>query len=806
MKLTLSWLKDHLDTTAGLDEIVETLTRIGLEVEGVEDQGKNLAPFIVAKVVSAVPHPNADKLRVCMVDIGKDDLVQVVCGAPNARGGMKSVFSPPGTYIPSKKITISVGEIRGVESHGMLCSAAELELSEDHDGIIDLPTDAPIGTSYADYARIGDPVIDINLTPNRPDATSVHGIARDLAAAGLGTLKSQAIQPVKGQMPCPVNVHLDFSPDNRKLCPVFSMRLVAGVNNGPSPDWMQKRLRAVGLRPISALVDITNYITYDRGRPLHVFDADKVKGTLEVRRSKLGESLLALDGKTYHFDDSVVVIADENGVESIAGIMGGEHSGCTAETRNVLIESALWDPPNIAQSGRKLGINTDARYRFERGVDPAFNNPGIELATRLVMEFCGGTPSDVRTEGILPGVTKCVIFPPAEVKRLTGLDMAEADMVEILNKLGFSVSGSGEAVTVSVPSWRPDIEGKADIVEEIIRIVGLDHVPHVPLKRLVSITEPTLTLLQRRTRMAKRALASRSLIEVITYSFVSKKEATLFGGGAPELVLANPIAADMSDMRPSLLPGLLAAAQRNVDRALDDLGMFEVGQVFRGDRPQDQKIAASGLRLGLSSAAGQGRHWSMTAKAAGVFEAKADAMAMLGSLGIATEQLQVVSGGPDWFHPGRSGTLQFGPKGVIGYFGELHPRVLDALGFEGRIAAFEIILDALPQPKVKSSRIKPKYRTSDLQPVRRDFAFIVDRAVRADDIVKSARSVEKGLISGVNVFDVYEGQGIDPAKKSIGIEVTLSPREQTMTEAEIDAVSERIVGSVLQKTGGVLRG
>ena len=806
MKLTLSWLKDHLDTTAGLDEIVATLTRIGLEVESVEDQGKNLAPFIVVKVVSAVPHPNADKLRVCMVDVGEDDLVQVVCGAPNARGGMKSVFSPPGTYIPSKKITIAVGDIRGVESRGMLCSAAELELSEDHDGIIDLPTDAPVGTSYADYARIGDPVIDINLTPNRPDATSIHGIARDLAAAGLGTLKTPAIQPVKGQMPCPVSVHLDFSPDNRKLCPVFALRLVRDVSNGASPEWMQKRLRAIGLRPISALVDITNYITYDRGRPLHIFDADKVKGGLEVRRSKAGESLLALDGKTYEFDDAVVVIADENGVESIAGIMGGEHSGCTAETRNVLIESALWDPLNVAQTGRKLGINSDARYRFERGVDPAFNNTGIELATRMVMELCGGTPSDVRVEGILPGVTKCVIFPPAEVKRLTGLDMAEADMVEILEKLGFNVSGSGEAATVSVPSWRPDIEGKADIVEEIIRMVGLDHVPNIPLKRLVSITEPTLTPLQRRTRLAKRALAARGLVEVISYSFVSKQEAAFFGGGAPELSLANPIATNMSDMRPSLLPGLLAAAQRNVDRALDDLGMFEVGQIFKGDRPQDQKIAAAGLRLGLSSLAGQGRHWAVAAKPAGIFEAKADAMALLGSIGIASEQMQVVAGGPDWFHPGRSGTLQFGPKGVVGYFGELHPRTLDALGLEGRIAAFEIVLDALPQPKVRTSRVKPKYRTSDLQPVRRDFAFVVDRAVRADEIVKSARSVEKGLIGAVTVFDVYEGQGIDPSKKSIAIEVTLNPREKTMTDAEIDAASERIVGAVTQKTGGVLRG
>ncbi len=806
MKFTLSWLKDHLETNANLAEICETLTKIGLEVEAVEDQGKNLSAFIVAKVVSAVQHPNADKLRVCTVDIGADSFIQVVCGAPNARGGMKSVFSPPGTYIPSKKITISVGEIRGVESQGMLCSAAELELSEDHDGIIDLPTEAPVGMSYSEYAKIGDPVIEINLTPNRPDAASVYGIARDLAAAGLGSLKTPPIQAIQGKMPCPVAITLDFHHEQRRLCPVFALRLVKGVKNGASPEWMQKRLKAIGLRPISALVDITNYMTFDRGRPLHVFDADKVSGNLLVRRAKMEDRLLALDGREYQFDESMVVIADDRGVESIAGIMGGEASGCTPDTTNVLIESALWDPANIAQTGRKLAIHSDARYRFERGVDPAFNAPGIELATRMVLDICGGTPSQVHIEGDIPGVTKCVIFPWSEVKRLTGLEMPIEDMRDILERLGFIVSGSGDAPTISVPSWRPDIEGKADLVEEIIRIVGLEHVQNVPLKRKTTIAEPVLTPIQRRTRLAKRLLAGRGFVEAVTYSFISRREAETFGGGQASLTLANPIAANMSDMRPSLLPGLLAASQRNADHALQDMALFEVGQVFKGDTPQDQKMAAAGLRRGLNAVSAQGRHWVSPVKVADVFDAKADVIALLSALGILTESMQVLAGAPAWYHPGRSGTLQFGPKGIIGHFGELHPRALEAIGVEGPIAAFEIFLDALPQPRQKSTRVKPKFESVDLQPVRRDFAFLVDRAVKAEDIVKSAKAVDRALIGNVAVFDVYEGQGVPQGKKSIGIEITLKPKEKTLTDLEIEAFSTRLVEEVGKKTGAILRG
>ncbi|MET0744680.1 MAG: phenylalanine--tRNA ligase subunit beta, partial [Microvirga sp.] len=504
MKFSLSWLKDHLDTTASLDTIVETLTRIGLEVEGVEDKARLLAPYTIASVISAEQHPNADRLRVCIVDTGEGAPVQVVCGAPNARAGMKSVFSPPGTYIPGKNITLGIGTIRGVESRGMLCSAAELGLSNDHEGIIDLPADAPVGQPYAAYAGLDDPVIEINLTPNRPDCTSIHGIARDLSAAGLGTLKHDAVPVLPGVGPCPVPVRLDLAPGDERLCPAFGLRLVRGVRNGPSPEWLQRRLTAIGLRPINALVDITNFITFDRGRPLHVFDAGKVKGGLTVRRAKEDEEILALDGRTYRLDPATLVIADEDGVESIAGIMGGEHSGCDEGTTDVLVESALWDPLNVAQSGRRLGIITDARYRFERGVDPAFTRPGLDLAARMILDLCGGEASEVTVAGHVPDTTRSIDFPFSEVERLSGLTVAAPESRAILEHLGFGLSGSGDRASVTPPSWRPDIEGKADLVEEVIRIAGLDRVRAQPLPRLdTGVVKPVLTVLQRRTSAAK---------------------------------------------------------------------------------------------------------------------------------------------------------------------------------------------------------------------------------------------------------------------------------------------------------------
>jgi phenylalanyl-tRNA synthetase beta chain len=804
MKFTLSWLREHLDTDHSLAELADKLTMIGLEVEHLDDKATALAPYVIARVVEAKPHPNADRLRVCMVDTGTGAPVQVVCGAPNARTGMTGVFVPPGAFIPGKNMTLAVGTIRGVESRGMLVSEFELQISDDHDGIIDLPPEAPIGKSYAAWAGLDDPVIEINLTPNRPDCTGVHGIARDLAAADMGTFKENTVKPVKGEFPCPVTVRLDFGA-TPSLCPAFGLRLVRGVKNGPSPEWLQRRLTAIGLRPINALVDITNYITFDRGRPLHVFDAAKVKGDLVVRRARAGETVTALDGKTYTLDETMCVIADDAGVESLAGIMGGAASGCSETTTDVLIESALWDETNIAHTGRRLGINSDARYRFERGVDPAFMVPGLALATRMVLDFCGGTPSEITVAGEVPIPDRVIDFPLGEPKRLAGIDLGLVEIRRVLGHLGFFVAGSGPKLKVAVPSWRPDVHGEADLVEELVRIIGVDRVPPTPFGRGDRARKPVLTTIQNRTRRAKRALAVRGLVEAVTWSFVSKPRAELFGGGDAALALANPIAADLSDMRPSLLPGLISAAQKNADRGYPNVALFEVGQIFKGDQPQDQLTAASGVRRALAKASGIGRHWSDGARAVDAFDAKADALAVLAAAGAPVQALQVVPGGPSWFHPGRSGTLQIGPQNVLGHFGELHPTALEALDAAGPLVAFEVILDRIPEPRAKPTRAKPALELSPFQPVERDFAFVVDRAVKAADLVRAAQGADRKLITQVTVFDVYEGDGIAAGKKSIAIAVTMQPRDKTMTDQEIDAVAAKIVAEVGKRTGGTLR-
>ena len=578
-----------------------------------------------------------------------------------------------------------------------------------------------------------------------------------------------------------------------------------GVKNGPSPAWLQRRLTAIGLRPINALVDITNFITYDRGRPLHVFDAAKVHGNLTVRRARFGESLLALDGKIYTLDETICVIADEKGVESLSGIMGGEATGCSETTTDVLIESALWEPLNIAQTGRKLGINSDARYRFERGVDPNFMVPGLELATRMVLDLCGGEPSAITVAGKAEAPERIIDFPLEELRRLAGVEVGLPEIKRVLGHLGFFVAGQGQTVKIAVPSWRPDVDGKADIVEEVVRIIGVDRVPSTPFDRGEAPRKPVLTPIQVRTRKAKRALAARGLVEAVTWSFISKPQAELFGGGKPELALANPIASDLSDMRPSLIPGLVRAAQSNADRGFADVALFEVGQVFKGDQPQDQITAASGVRRALAKASGIGRHWSAPAAEVDAFDVKGDALAVLAAAGAPAAALQVVPGGPAWFHPGRSGTIQIGPQNVLGHFGELHPRALEALDAEGPLVAFEVILEKIPEPKPKATRAKPVLELSPFQPVERDFAFVVDRAVKAADIVRAAQSVDRKLIAGVTVFDVYEGKGIDPGKKSIAIAVTLQPRDKTLTDQEIDAVAAKIVAEVGKRTGGVLR-
>ncbi len=805
MKFTLRWLKEYLDTDRSLAEIADKLTMIGLEVERVEDSAKLFAPFTIARVVEAKPHPNADRLRVCMVDTGDGKPIQVVCGAPNARAGMKGVFAPPGAYIPGKNTTLAVGTIRGVESRGMLVSDFELQISEDHEGIIELPDDAPVGANFALWAGLDDPIIEINLTPNRADCTGVHGIARDLAAADMGIFKDPRIKPIRGELPCPAKVTLDFG-ETPSLCPAFALRLVRGVKNGPSPEWLQKRLMAIGLRPINALVDITNFVTYDRGRPLHVFDAAKVRGDLVVRRARLGETLLALDGKTYALDATMCVIADDDGVQSLSGIMGGEQTGCSEATTDVLIESALWDPKNIARTGRTLGINSDARYRFERGVDPAFLLPGLDLATHMVCELCDGAPSEIALAGDPQAPERVIDFPLSELKRLAGLAVSLPEVRRLLGHLGFFVAGSGERVKIAVPSWRQDIENKADVVEEVVRILGVERVPATPFERGEAQRQPVLTPIQLRVRKAKRALAARNLAEAVTWSFVAKSQAELFGGGKAELALANPIATELSDMRPSLIPGLVAAAQRNADRGFGDVGLFEVGQIFRGDAPADQLTAAAGVRRALAKPSGVGRHWTKRDGEVDAYDVKADAFAVLAGAGATASALQVLSGGPSWFHPGRCGTIQIGPQNVLGHFGELHPGILAALDAAGPLVAFEVIIERIPALKAKATRAKSSLELSPFQPVERDFAFVVARTVKAADIVRAALAADRRLVAAVNVFDVYEGAGIEADKKSIAIAVTLQPRDKTMTDAEIEALAAKIVVEVSKRTGAVLRG
>ena len=810
MKFTLSWLKDHLETDATLEQVCEQLTAIGLEVEDVDDKAA-YEPFVIAKILSAEKHPQADRLKVLMVDAGPGvnggKPVQVVCGAPNARAGMVGALASPGTYVPGIDVTLTVGNIRGVESHGMMCSEKELDMSDNHDGIIDLPEDAPVGTPFATYAGLDDPVIDINLTPNRPDCTSIYGIARDLAAAGLGTLKPQPKSELALQGETTVGLTIDL--DDEKLCPGFALRLVRGVKNGPSPAWMQARLKAIGLRPINALVDITNYMTFDQGRPMHVFDAAKVKGDLTVRRANEGEEILALDTRTYKLTQSNVVIADGNGVESIGGIMGGEHSGCDENTTDVLIESALWDPINIAKSGRALGIITDARYRFERGVDPEYMIPGLDRTTQLVLELCGGTPTEAKVVGYKAHQPKVVEFPFAEVKRLTGLEVSTEESRQILTRLGFGVEGKGEHVSVTVPSWRPDVDGKADLVEEVMRIHGVDQIKPEPIEKLSSVNAKILTTLQIRTRTAKRALAARGMLEAVTWSFIAEDHAKLFGGGSTALKLANPIASDMSDMRPSLLPGLLTAAQRNADKGLGDVAIFEVSGTYENDRPEGQRRVAGGIRRGTASINGTGRLWSNATKGGGkpvdVFDAKADALAVLEACGLPMANVQVEKGAPGWYHPGRSGTIKMGPKVVLGYFGEFHPKTLGSLDVSGALAGFEVYLDAMPEPKRKATRTKPPLDLSPFQAVKRDFAFVVGSDVEAGAIVKAATSADRKLISGVNVFDVFEGPSLGEGRKSIAIEVLIQPVDKTLTDEDFDALTGKIVANVEKSTGGTLR-
>lgn len=804
MKFTLSWLKTHLDTEATLDEITYALTDLGLEVEGVENPADTLGVFRLCRVIEAVQHPNADRLRLCRVETypdgpdGKTVEVQVVCGAPNARTGLVGVFAPVGSYVPGIDMTLKPGVIRDVESHGMLCSERELMVSDEHDGIIDLPEDAPLGARFIDYTDRNDPVIDIAITPNRPDALGIRGIARDLAARGLGTLKPAPVAVVEGSFDSPVGVSIDADVQ-AKGCPVFYGRTIKGVKNGPSPQWLQDQLRAIGLRPISALVDITNFMTYDRNRPLHVFDVAKVKGDLRVHFADGGESLTALDDKDYTLDAGMMAISDDNGVESIAGIMGGVASGCTEETVDVFLESAYWDPITIAMSGRKLKINSDARYRFERGVDPAFTGEGLEMATQMILDLCGGEASNVVVAGETPDTSRAYQLDPARVVSLVGMEISRDEQVRILADLGFEARDKDYTLEASVPSWRPDVHGEADLIEEIARVASLTKLVGVPMPRpSTGVMKAVLTPMQKRQGMARRTIATLGYNECVTYSFIDQASAELFGGGSDGVKLGNPISSEMSHMRPTLLPSLLQAAAKNQARGFADVSLFEVGQGFEGGEPEDQKVLACGVRIGSTAP----RNAYGTARSVDLYDAKADAEAALAAIGAPVDRLMVMRNAPDWFHPGRSAVLSLGPKNPLAVFGELHPKVLAEMDVKGPAVAFTLFLENAPFPKAKT-KTRPALVNSDFQAVERDFAFVVDGDVEVEALLKAANGAHKKLIDAVNLFDVFH---MDDGKKSIAISVRIQPTAGTLTDKEIDAISEQVIAKVTKATGGVLRG
>jgi phenylalanyl-tRNA synthetase beta chain len=803
MKFTLSCLKDHLETDASLGEIAKTLTAVGLEVDSVVDRASALAEFTVAEVLAAEKHPSADRLQVCTVKTASGQH-QVVCGAPNARAGLKGVFAPVGAYVPGIDLKLTKAIIRGVESHGMLCSEREMGISDEHQGIIELPADAEIGLPFAAFAGLDDPVIDIELTPNRPDCTGVRGIARDLAAAGLGSLKPLAsIEPIDGNHDSPVKWAIA---DDGNACNFVVGRHFTGVKNGPSPKWLADRLTAIGLRPISALVDITNYVTMDLGRPLHVFDAARLSGdTLTMRMAKTGEKIAALDGHEYTLDTTMTVIADGSGPLAIGGVMGGEATGCQEDTSDVFLECALFDPVCVAATGRKLNLTSDARYRFERGVDPQSALWGAEVAARLITDICGGTTSGIVEAGALPPTREAFRLRGSRVADLGGIEVDLNSQNEILQSLGFDSAIETKDIQAVPPSWRLDIEGEADLVEEIVRIHGLDKVPPVSLPRDGALPTPAITLDQRRAGAVKRALALRGLYEAVTWSFGPGTVADLFGGVSDELRLENPISSDLDVMRPSIVPGLLTAAGRNIDRGQADPALFELGPQYHAATHDGQKLVAAGVRLGRAVPA----HWADPARDADAIDAKADALAGLGAAGAPVDKLQTVADAPDWYHPGRSGSLRLGPN-VLAWFGEIHPRILSALDIRPPAIAFEIFLDAVPKPKSKASgAARPPLHLASLQPVHRDFAFIVEQGIGADAVLRAAAASLKGgakaEILDVRLFDVYQGQGIDPDKKSLAISVTLQPGQETLTDQEIDELSTRIVDSVVKATGGELR-
>ncbi len=799
MKFTLSWLKDHLDTEASVDEICDALTDLGLEVEEVTNPAARLGEFTIGKVTHAEKHPDADRLNVCQV-LTDEGSLQIICGAPNARTGITVVVAKPGVYVPGIDTTIGVGKIRGVESYGMMCSEREMELSEEHDGIIELPS-GEVGDRFTDWlaendpAKV-DPVIEIAITPNRPDALGVRGIALDLAARGLGKMKPAAEVEVEGQFPCPINVTIDED-TTENGCHVFAGRLIRNVKNGPSPEWLQTRLRAIGLRPISALVDITNFFTFDRNRPLHVFDADKVSGNLRVHRAKAGETLTGLDEKEYTFSDGQVVISDDKSIESIGGIMGGLATGCTEDTINVFLEAAYWDHIQIAHTGRALKINSDARYRNERGIDPAFNMPAHELATQMILDLCGGEASNVVIAGQVPDVSRAYKLDPARVQSLVGMDIPESEQRQTLTALGFRMEGN----MAHVPSWRPDVLGQADLVEEVARIASLTKLVGRPMKRMGhGVPKQILSAAQKREQIARRTAAALGYNECVTYSFIDRASATLFGGGTDATMLANPISSEMSHMRPALLPGLLQAAARNQARGFMDLSLFEMGHAFHGGEPEEQHRLLSGILVGRTGP----KDVHGTSRNVDIYDVKADAEAILAALG-APAKVQILRGAREWWHPGRHGMICLGPKKVLGVFGELHPKVLAEMDVKGPVMGFTLWPDEIPQ-KRNATANRGALALNDLQAVERDFAFVVDADVEALTLINAAAGADKALIEDVRVFDEFIGGSLGEGKKSLAITVRLQPTEATLKDADIEAVAAKIVEKVTKATGGTLRG
>lgn len=812
MKFTLSWLKDHLETEADIDTITDKLTAVGLEVEELSNPAADLDPFIIGYVEDAWRHPNADRLNVCMVNTG-EDTVQVICGAPNARKGMKGVFAPSGSYIPGTDHHLKAGEIRGEASNGMLCSERELGMSDDHDGIIDLPEDAPIGESFARYQGLDDPVIEIGITPDRADCLGVRGIARDLAAAGLGALKPLLTDPIDGSYESPLSWQIE--PGAESGCPYVAGRHFKNVTNGPSPDWMQRRLTAIGLRPISALVDITNYVTYDLGRPLHVFDANTVKGNPTMRWAKEGDTILALDGKEYTLSEKMIAIYDDNGPEGIGGIMGGKVSGCTEETQEVFLETALFDPVLIAETGRTLGINSDARYRFERGVDSESAYWGVHVATRLINEICGGSISYISDAGAMPVFDRTIALRIDRMTRHSGLEISAEEAKSALDRLGFLTELADQegrpVITAKVPSWRHDVETEYCLIEEVLRMKGFDAVPARPLRPQQALPNAAIGLQQRREAFAKKVLAQRGMLEAVTWSFMPGDKAMLFvdpeasqtkdGFDRNTMTLANPISADLDVMRPSILPNLIQAAARNADRGAPDADLFEVGPAFRNPTATGQDTVAAGIRTGKAVQ----RHWATSPRDVDTFDAKADALAVLEICGAPTKNLQVSLDAPSWYHPGRSGSLRLGPT-IIAWFGELHPGITRKLGLKARAVGFEVFVERIPSPRSKTrGKARPLLVAEALQPLSRDFAFLVDREISAASIARAANGADKKLITGTEVFDVYEGDELE-GKKSVAVAVKIQPVEKTLTDEEIDALALKVITSVEKQTGGKLRG